>query len=208
MLSRDWKPGCWGAMVSDFKGGVFIITRGNLRHAHRGDWDGALWSSDWCPEAMCVGPFLPRLFHGTAADHTEGICTGGLLPSEQGRLGPGVYFTDCLTLADKAADRHGPLGRGVGKLVVVAKVDFRTLIDKGEDNDKSGSWRSEFHAATGMHPPWLGSDSFREFCVGSNVSYRIMAIHSVGGHLVLAGNKRIRIGGAVRFDPPPVHITG
>jgi len=194
--SRDWDP---SYMIPDGRGGIFVISRGNLRQVTHGNKDGYLWSSDWSPSAMCVGPFLPYVFHGTAANNTEDIITRGLLASGGGRIGPGTYFTDSFDLADKAANRHGPNGNGTGKLVIVAQVMLGKMVDLGEAPDTAGSWSSTYESATGIHPPWVGHPKFREFVVRRGVRLRICAVQCVGGALTVAHGKKGSVTGAVRF---------
>merc|ERR1719313_950082 len=39
-------------MVYDGAGGLFIVSRGHLRHVTRDNKDGEMWSGGWVPESM------------------------------------------------------------------------------------------------------------------------------------------------------------
>jgi len=207
LWSKDWHPDC--NMVSDGRGGLFIISRGNLRHVTKAHKDGIVWSSDWSPSAICAAPYLPYLFHGTRADNSQDIYDNGLLASKGGRLGPGTYLTGDFELADKAADRHGVQGTGTGKLVVVVKMELGRMVDLGTDWDTKGKWQEsgECSTCTGIHPPWLNFEEFREFNVRAGVSYTIVAMHSVGGHFTLPDGTKAEVTGAIRLSPAPSFHT-
>ena len=118
------------------------------------------------------------LYHGTKCSSFQGITTKGLLRSESGRLGPGVYFTtkECA----HAIGQHR--GDGTGFEVFRVEVDLGRMAELGTRNDDAGSWANTgYTSAHGTHPAWCGLPPFPEWCVRNPASCRILSVEVENG---------------------------
>lgn len=117
---------------------------------------------------------LVRLFHGTRSKHRVSIDNQGLLPSEIGRLGPGIYLASREIAEAVAKDRN----RDEIAYIVQVDVDLGNMKELGEKNDAQGKWRREgFDSCHGIHGPWPGvwPYNFDEWCVADSQRCRITA---------------------------------
>ena len=76
-----------------------------------------------CPEGV-------TLYHGTRVTNITSILNRGLNPSQNGRLGAGIYFTG-KDEALKISSRHGT---GTGVAVIECKVNLLKVKDYGNYN--------------------------------------------------------------------------
>ena len=103
------------------------------------------------------------LYHGTRLSTIKKISYEGLRPSEKGRLGPGVYFTDSLQDAkDISSDKR--FGQGKGGAVFECMVYLGRMKSLGR---ATGSmWQYEnYDSAETIHPAWYGPKEFTEICL-------------------------------------------
>ena len=96
------------------------------------------------------------LYHGTKYEYALSISKSGFIPSKDGCLGPGVYFTPDLEVAKDIAK-----GRSGG--AVAAVLECRLDEDNDDVQDR-------------MHGPWFNSNEFKEYVVKPNFVHRIKIV--------------------------------
>lgn len=108
------------------------------------------------------------LFHGAPKICAGSIVAKGLMSTNTGRLGPGLYLTDDRHVASAAATRKTGFNKTT-QYVVVVEAELGKIKDYGSGVDVAGSWANQdYNSATSMHPPWpqpLVKKPFREYCV-------------------------------------------
>ena len=103
------------------------------------------------------------LYHGTRLSSVKRISYKGLRPGINGRLGPGVYFTDSLQVAENISQNRGS---GNGGAVFECMVNLGRI--KYLRRSKDSFWQNEeFDSAQAIHPPLTGisTGEFTEFCL-------------------------------------------
>ena len=106
-------------------------------------------------------PTGTKLYHATRLPNIQGIVRQSLIPSSNGRLGSGVYFTDDFEVAKEISQKFGKEGA-----VFECNVNLGILKNLGLES--GSTWQYEgFDSATAMHPPWFGLNTgwFREYCL-------------------------------------------
>lgn len=100
--------------------------------------------------------------------------------SATGRLGAGVYLTSSFEAARRAAIRNGPPG-----IVVTIKADLgnmRDLYDQSQAHlvDGTHNWKTGgYDSAYAAHPPWVGLQHLREFCIPDANRCQVLEIKNV-----------------------------
>jgi len=80
------------------------------------------------------------LYHGTKVSNVSSISLSGLRVSATGRLGRGVYMTNCQQMAELISVKHASAGVGTGSAVVRIWVNLGNCYNNGTADDQAGSW--------------------------------------------------------------------
>ena len=103
------------------------------------------------------------LYHGTRLSSIQGITYKSLQPSINGRLGPGIYFTDNFEIAKQISLRFD---NELGGAVFECNVNRELVKELGDKN--LVAWQNEgYNSASALHPPWYGLNTgyFKEYCL-------------------------------------------
>ena len=136
---------------------------------------------------------LKRLYHGTDGHNLKGIMNEGLRASNDGRLGPGVYFTDSIEAAQAVARHRGDKC----DLVIACEVDLGRLKQlPGKATDKG--WASGgFDSCSSQHPAWAGTAAaFTEYCVRDPGRCKVIRVE---GNIAIAANREVMYGDMVKL---------
>ena len=131
------------------------------------------------------------LYHGTRLSNIKKISYKGLRPGGNGRLGPGVYFTDSLQVAEKISQNRGC---GNGGAVFECMVNLGRI--KSLRRNKGSMWQNEeFDSAQAIHPPCSGiaTREFTEFCLKDARKCSIRSMTVTEGHDEGIGNLKVCI---------------
>ena len=131
------------------------------------------------------------LYHGTRLSNIKKISYKGLRPGGNGRLGPGVYFTDSLQVAEKISQNRGC---GNGGAVFECMVNLGRI--KFLRRNKGSMWQNEeFDSAQAIHPPCSGiaTREFTEFCLKDARKCSIRSMTVTEGHDEGIGNLKVCI---------------
>ena len=104
----------------------------------------------------------------------------GLRPGINGRLGPGVYFTDSLQVAENISQNRGS---GNGGAVFECMVNLGRI--KYLRRSKDSFWQNEeFDSAQAIHPPCTGisTGEFTEFCLKDARKCSLRRVTVTEGH--------------------------
>lgn len=102
---------------------------------------------------VCIG------FHQTTIAAAKSILTTNFRPSENGMIGPGIYFANNYDITD-----HKKRGCGEGGAIFCAKIDMGRvfeIVSKDDQRDLSKSYNSKY-----LHH--MGGEKFDEFVVYSH----------------------------------------
>ena len=120
------------------------------------------------------------LYHGTRLSSVKRISYKGLRPGINGRLGPGVYFTDSLQVAENISQNRGS---GNGGAVFECMVNLGRI--KYLRRSKDSFWQNEeFDSAQAIHPPCTGisTGEFTEFCLKDARKCSLRRVTVTEGH--------------------------
>ena len=120
------------------------------------------------------------LYHGTRLSSVKRISYKGLKPGINGRLGPGVYFTDSLQIAENISQNRGS---GNGGAVFECMVNLGRI--KYLRRSKDSFWQNEeFDSAQAIHPPCTGisTGEFTEFCLKDARKCSLRRVTVTEGH--------------------------
>eukprot|EP01083_Nonionella_stella_P022602 62506_1 len=148
-------------------------------------------------------PYGMKLSHGTKVSNLSNICRVGLLPSNKGRLGAGLYLTSPQVAATISTYKgYHNYSEGTGVCVIHCTINAGNIKDNGKANDYKGSWRNQYDSCKGIHPKWLNQPEFVEYCLKNPQKCVIREVELVNGVIdgdINLPNVTIRIRGNCHF---------